>query len=162
VEKGELMPDRERIAVTRRIAAPASQIFELITDPMTHVRIDGSGMLVAAPGAERLMRVGDTFEVDMDREPLGDIPLGKYKVTNAVTRIEQDRRLEWNVALTGTSPIGHVYGYLLESTDRGVTEVLSYCDWSDLAEEWRGHVVFPIVPPEMLKRSLENLARLLP
>jgi len=33
----------------------------------------------------------------MDREPLGDVPMGKYKVLNTVTRIVPDELVEWNV-----------------------------------------------------------------
>jgi uncharacterized protein YndB with AHSA1/START domain len=84
----------ERVEVTRRIAAPAAVIFELITDPAGHVRIDGSGMLVAAGHTDRLRAVGDIFEMDMDREPLGDLPIGRYRVQNTVTRISPDTDLE--------------------------------------------------------------------
>ena len=28
--------------------------------------------------------MGDTFEIAMDREPLGDVPMGKYKVLDTV------------------------------------------------------------------------------
>ena len=33
----------------------------------------------------------------MDRDALGDLPLGKYQVLNTVTKFERDRLLEWNV-----------------------------------------------------------------
>ncbi len=91
------MSDDDRISATRRIAAPAATIFAIISDPAGQVAIDGSHMLVAAPGAARLAAVGDSFTIDMDREALGDLPLGKYQVLNTVTKIEQDRVLEWNV-----------------------------------------------------------------
>ena len=51
-------------------------------------------MLEAAPGVRRFTAVGDTFEMDMDREPLGDVPMGKYQVLNTVTRIVPDELLE--------------------------------------------------------------------
>ena len=155
------MSQPERISATRRIAAPASTIFELITDPHGHVRIDGSGMLVASDRTERLERVGDAFEMDMDREPLGDIPLGRYRVSNVVTRIEPDRRLEWSVGGVGRTPIGHVYGYLLSPVDDRTTDVTSYCDWSAAQERWKTRVSWPVVPLSMLERSLANLDRLL-
>ena len=74
-----LVPDEERISATRRIAAPAAAIFAIVSDPAGQVAIDGSHMLVAAPDAKRLEAVGDTFTMDMDREALGDLPLGKYR-----------------------------------------------------------------------------------
>jgi uncharacterized protein YndB with AHSA1/START domain len=154
------MADPERIAVTRVIDAPAADIFRVIADPHGHVLIDGSGMLVAAPGSRPLTRVGDSFDMDMDREPLGDVPLGKYRVVNAVTRFVPNEQLEWSVAWPGSPPFGHVYGYLLASADQRSTKVCSYCDWSDLSQDWRGHISFPVISASMLEKSLENLARI--
>lgn len=65
----------ERVTIRRRIAAPPEAIFAVVADPAGHVAIDGSGMLVAAPDAAAVTAVGDTFIMNMDREPLGDIPL---------------------------------------------------------------------------------------
>jgi len=154
------VPDLERVSVHRNIGAPAARIYALITDPRMHVEIDGSGMLMAAPDAKRLERVGDTFEMDMDREPLGDVPMGKYKVINTVTKIVPDRALEWNVGTADHRPIGHVYGYELTPRGEHDTEVTSYCDWSNLVEKLRGRVSFPVVPVTALVKSLENLDRL--
>ena len=154
------MSDPERVSVTRRIAAPARTIFELITDPHGHVRIDGSGMLVAADGSQRLQNVGDAFEMDMDREPLGDIPLGRYRVHNVVTRIVPDEQLEWSVGSVERGPYGHVYGYLLSPVDGDTTDVTSYCDWSGVPEHRKTRSTWPIVPASMLEQSLANLDRL--
>jgi hypothetical protein len=153
--------ESERILASRRIPASASDVFRFITDPREQVRIDGSGMLVAAPDARRLVAVGDSFEMDMDREPLGDVPLGKYRVVNTVTRIIVDKQLEWNVAWPGSPPFGHVYGYLLDAVGSSETQVSSYCDWSAISEEWRGHIRFPVVPMWMLEISLEKLEQVL-
>jgi hypothetical protein len=151
------MGETDRVTVSRRIAAPANEIFLIITDPNMHVEIDGSGMLQAAPDAKPLQEVGDEFGMKMDREPLGDIPLGKYEVTNRVTRIESDALLEWNVGGVGMDPLGHVYGFRLEVISDGETEVVHYCDWNDVADEMRGVLTFPVVPEHMLEKTLENL-----
>lgn len=148
----------ERIAVSRRIAAPASAIFALVTDPNGHVAIDGSGMLVAPADAAPLRAVGDSFVMHMDREPLGDIPLGKYDVLNTCTAIEQDRLVEWSVGAPGRTPIGHVYGWQLDPVSDTETQVTNYCDWSGLNPKLRGKVAFPVVPAEMLEASLDRLA----
>ncbi len=150
----------DRMSVTRRIDASAAHIFELLTSPQGHVDIDGSGMLVAAADAERLRAVGDTFDMHMDREPLGDLPLGRYTVRNTVTILEPDTELAWTVGAVDRSPIGHVYGYRLEPIDETATEVTSYCDWSAVPERWRERMPWPVVPREMLAASLDNLARL--
>ena len=148
----------ERVTLHRRIGAPPSRIFDLITDPRMHVEIDGSGMLQAAPDAAPLTKVGDTFDMDMDREPLGDLPLGKYKVRNTVTQIVPNELLEWNVGAVGDKPFGHLYGYELSSTGDTETEVTLYVDWRGVSEKWKPY--FPVVPTHMLEKSLDNLERL--
>jgi len=55
-------------------------------NPMCHVRIDGS---------------------------VGILPR-YYTVRNTVTRIVQDRLLEWAPALAGKGPSGRVYGWQIE------------------------------------------------
>ena len=88
----------DRVTATRRIAASAHAIFLLVSDPARHVDIDGSGMLQAAPDARPLTEVGQTFDMDMDRRPLGDIPnMAEYKVHCTVTRRFPDRLMEWTV-----------------------------------------------------------------
>ena len=152
--------ENSRVEVSRVIDAPANRIFALVTDPAMHVEIDGSGMLVAAPSPARLSAVGDSFEMDMDREPLGDLPMGKYKVRNIVTRIEPDQLLEWNVGGVDQPPFGHVYGYrLAPAAEPDATRVTLYCDWTGVrASSIRDR--FPIVPVHMLEQSLANLEKL--
>jgi hypothetical protein len=145
--------------VTRRIAAPARRIFEIVADPQGHVDIDGSGMLMAAPDASPLRAVGDTFEMDMDREPLGDLPLGKYKVVNTVTTLVQDVEVAWTVAAPGKPSAGHVWGYRLEPISDNETEVTNYYDWSAVSQEWRERFSWPVVPPAMFEQTLVNLER---
>lgn len=149
----------ERVAVTRRIAAPAAAIYALVSDPAGHVQIDGSGMLEAAPDAKPLTAVGDTFDIAMDRTPLNDIPgLVKYSVRNTVTQIEPGRLIEWTIGAPGQPPLGHVYGWLLEPADDGTTDVTNYCDWSNITEELRARGrTWPIVPVSMLEESLAKL-----
>lgn len=150
----------DRMILTRRLAASAERIFAVISSPQGHVAIDGSGMLVAAAGSDRLQAVGETFEMHMDREPLGDVPLGRYTVCNTVTVFEQDRELAWTVGAVGRTPIGHVYGYRLEPVDATTTEVTSYYDWSAVSDKWRERMSWPVVPRQMLEASLDNLERL--
>jgi hypothetical protein len=145
-----------RVSLTRRIDAPAADVFRVVTDPEQHVEIDGSGMLVAAADARPLAAVGETFDMDMDREPLGDLPMGKYKVRNTVTKFVPDAALEWNVGGVDQPPFGHVYGYELEPAGPEQTQVTLYCDWTGVrASSIRDR--FPIVPVHMLEKSLENL-----
>jgi uncharacterized protein YndB with AHSA1/START domain len=147
----------ERFEVSRPIAATPAEIFAVLTDPAGHVSIDSSGMLQSAEG-ERVRAVGDTFVVHMDRDALGDLPMGKYDVTVIVTEFEQDRAIEWTISGTVQPPIKHLYGYTLEPRDDG-TLVTSYYDWSRIEERYRGKVDFPVIPGASLRATLGILAR---
>ena len=158
--RGEM--STERVSVTRRIPAPASAIYALVADPAGHVRIDGSGMLEAAPDARPLTAVGDTFDIAMDRTPLNDIPgLVKYSVRNTVTQIEPDRLVEWTIGSPDQPPLGHVYGWKLDPVDDTHTDVTNYCDWTNIVPALRSaNRTWPIVPVEMLEGSLTKLESL--
>jgi hypothetical protein len=149
------------VSVTRRLAAPSDELFRIVSDPSGQVAIDGSGMLVAAPGGVPLTTVGQTFDMDMDREPLGDIPeLKRYRVRNTVTALIPGRLIEWTVGFGDHPPFGHVYGWQLEPVGARETDVTNYCDWTNIAKEMRASVTFPVVPIRMLEQSVENLGRL--
>lgn len=151
----------DRVSATRRIAAPAHQLFQIVATPSGQVAIDGSRMLEAAPDDRPLTAVGQTFDMDMDRTPLGDIPnLTKYQVRNTVTRITPDRLVEWTVGFGDHPPFGHVYGWRLDPVGEHETDVTNYCDWSDASEQMRTDLTWPVVPVAMLEQSVENLDRL--
>src|SRR6476646_3560369 len=104
----------ERFDVQRMSPADAASIFAVVSDPKGHVAIDASGMLQSSAG-EPARAVGDTFVIHMDRESLGDRPMGKYDVTVTITGYEQDRFITWEVSGEGFPSIGHYYGYRLEA-----------------------------------------------
>jgi Polyketide cyclase / dehydrase and lipid transport len=148
----------ERIEVERKITAPPAKIFAVVSDPQGHVLIDSSGMLQAAEG-QPARQVDDTFLVHMDREALGDVPLGKYDVTIKITRYEQDAHIEWTITSPRIDPpIGHVYGYQLTPVDGG-TAVTSYYDWSAINDDWRARGIFPVISEAALRATLGILAR---
>ncbi len=152
------MSEPTRMTVTRVIPASAEVIFALVTLPSGHVAMDGSGMLVAAPDDRPLTAVGDTFVINMDREPLGDVPeMGKYDVLNTVLAIEPNRLLEWSVGSVGRPPFGHFYGISLKPISDSETEVANYVDWSGIPEKYRHRVTFPVVPEHMMQASLVRL-----
>ena len=148
--------------MSRRIAAPAAVIYALVTDPAGHVAIDGSGMLDAAPDAKPVTAVGDTFDMAMDRTPLNDIPgLTKYSVRNTVTNLEPGRLIEWTIGPADQPPFGHVYGWALTPVDDEHTDVVNYCDWSNITDAMRARGrTWPIVPVSMLEESIAKLERL--
>jgi len=145
-----------RVDVSRVVQAPPSEVFALVCDPAGQVSIDGSGMLQAAPDAHVVSSIGDTFVMEMDREPLGDLPLGKYTSFNTVTRFEPTKLLEWSVGTPERPSWGHVYGWEIVAIGTSQSEVTNYCDWSGVGEERAVH--YPVVPEAMLRRSVDNLA----
>ncbi len=145
----------ERIEVQRAVAAPAGEIFAVLTSPQGHVAIDSSGMLMEASG-DVVTKPGDTFTVHMDREALNDYPLGLYDVTVQIVTFEPDREIAWTVR--GRLNIGHVYGYRLEPIDEG-TLVTSYYDWSAAEQNWKDAAIFPVIPESALRATLGILAR---
>jgi hypothetical protein len=147
----------ERMEVSRLIDATDSSIFAVLCDPMGHVAIDSTGMLMGAIGSP-VAKVGDSFVVHMDREALNDYPLGTYDVTVTIITFEQDRELAWDVVGAIRPRIGHVYGYRLEPSDGG-TLVTSYYDWSTIDPKWREAAIFPIISESALRATLGILAR---
>jgi uncharacterized protein YndB with AHSA1/START domain len=150
--------DVERIEHTRTIEAPAARIFEVLTDPNGHVTIDSSGMLQWAEG-DRVTQAGDTFVVHMDREALGDYPMGKYDVTVVITKLEPDKLIEWTIEGVIKPPLRHLYGYNLEPGPDGGTLVTSYYDWSEIDDAYKAPGIFPVIPELALRATLGILAR---
>jgi hypothetical protein len=145
---------KDRIEVTRPIAAPPSAIFDVVCSPAGHVAIDGSGMLQDYTG-EPAEQVGDTFVIHMDRESLNDFPLGKYDVTVHIVTFDRDREIAWD--LGPDVPVAHFYGYRLEPDDEGVTNVTAYYDWSKVGDDMKDR--FPVVPESALRATLGILER---
>src|SRR4051794_5006631 len=156
------MPDtvylQDRIEVRRPILATPSAIFDIVRSPAGHVAIDASGMLQDFTG-EPAEAEGDTFVIHMDREALGDFPMGKYDVTVTITGYEQDRFITWEVSGEGFPSIGHYYGYRLEPAEDGGTLVTSIYDWSNIGEDWKASGRWPIIPESALKATLGILER---
>jgi hypothetical protein len=148
----------ERIDVARTIPADPAAIFAVLSDPEGHVAIDSSGMLMASTG-EPARAQGDTFVIHMDREALGDLPMGKYDVIVTVTGYEQDRFITWEVSGERSPSIGPYYGYRLEPADDGGTRVTSIYDWSQIGEDWKASGMWPIIPESALKATLGILER---
>lgn len=150
-------PGPERIEVSRLIPATAGALFAVLTDPKGHVDIDASGMLLDAEG-DPVEQRGDRFRVHMDREALGDVPLGKYDVEVVITEFDVNREIAWTVEGRIRPHARHIYGYRLEPVEEG-TLVTSYYDWSEISEEWKERITFPVVPESALKATLGILER---
>jgi hypothetical protein len=78
------------VSVSRRIAAPAHAVFELLATPGRHLDMDGSGMLRGTESGP-ITAVGDVFVMNMYFKPLG----GDYAMNNHVVEFDLDRRIAW-------------------------------------------------------------------
>jgi hypothetical protein len=90
-------------------------------------------------------------------QALRDVPLGLYDVTVSFVTYEPDREIAWTIVFNG-NPIGHVYGYRLEPIDQG-TIVTQYYDWSNVPDELKSMVTFPVVSESTLRATLGVLSR---
>ncbi|MER6670720.1 YbhB/YbcL family Raf kinase inhibitor-like protein [Amycolatopsis japonica] len=150
-------PGPERVEVSRLVPASPDAIFAVLSDPQGHVDIDASGMLIDAEG-DPVGQAGDRFVVHMDREALGDVPLGKYDVEVVITTLTPGEEIAWTVEGRIRPHARHIYGYRLEPAEGG-TLVTSYYDWSEVSEEWKNRITFPVVPESSLKATLGILER---
>jgi hypothetical protein len=148
----------ERLEVQRTIPSDPASIFAVLRDPRGHVAIDSSGMLMSSTG-QAVSAVGDSFVVHMDREALGDYPLGLYDVTVTITAYEADREIAWTILGQIRPQIGHVYGYRLEPATDGATIVTSYYDWSQIDPVWKEADIFPVISEGALRATLGILDR---
>ena len=64
------------VRVSRRIEAPAADIFRVLADPRRHLEIDGSGMLRGAVADAAVTGVGDVFTMRMYYSEHGDYEIG--------------------------------------------------------------------------------------
>jgi hypothetical protein len=84
------MASDSEVTVSRRIEAPAAELFAILADPRRHLELDGSGMLRGAVTQTPVRAVGDVFVMRMFYGPLGD-----YQMNNHVVEYEPDRRIGW-------------------------------------------------------------------
>ena len=81
------------VAVSRRICAPAHDIFQVLANPLRHPELDGSESLRGAGSAAVISGVGDVFVMKMYFAALGD-----YEMNNHVVEYERDRLVGWEPA----------------------------------------------------------------
>jgi len=153
------------VSVSRRIEAPAQQLFQLLADSANHPLIDGSGMVREPAPAVRLSRTGDAFLMNMHHQELGD-----YRMRNEVTEYEAGRRLTWEPAPVAVSPADEVadpglyrWGYELSPDGPGATLVTETFDCSRSpqglreavqdGEGWRDAMTASLARLELLARA---------
>ena len=136
--------DYEPVTVSRRIGAPAHEIFRVLADPRRHLEIDGSGMLRGAATDHPVTGVGDVFVMRMHFSRLGD-----YEMNNHVVEYEPDRRIGWepeagkghpDASADGTAEArwGHRWSFELTPDGPDATVVTEIYDCSKVPMNERG------------------------
>jgi len=166
-EREVQMPETrcDPVAVSRRIDASARDIFEVLADPASHPRLDGSGMLRECASDSVITGIGDVFVMRMHNAEMGD-----YEITNHVVDYELNRRIGWEPVLSGASRAddaqdigtrnGHRWAYELTASEPGVTVVTEIFDCSGSPAWLRGAVANGNRWVEAMTKSLERLDEL--
>jgi RNA polymerase sigma-70 factor, ECF subfamily len=151
------------VAVSRRIRAPAHDIFQFLANPVRHLELDGSGSLRGAVSTTIISGVGNVFVMKMYFSHLGD-----YEMNNHVVEYEQDRRIGWEpeagrghpaTASGSSEPArwGHRWSYQLTPDGPDATVVTEIYDCSRAPEEERAGMDNGNVWIESMAKTLEQL-----
>ena len=151
------------VAVSRRICAPAQDIFRILANPVRHPEFDGSESLQGAGSAAVISAVGDVFVMKMYFPHLGD-----YEMNNHVVEYEQDRRIGWEPEAGRGHPDappdgsdlarwGHRWSYQLTPHGPDATVVTEIYDCSRAPEEERAEMDNGNIWAEAMAETLERL-----
>jgi uncharacterized protein YndB with AHSA1/START domain len=111
------MPARGDVeTVERVIAAPAEEIFAVLSDPSRHKEIDGSGTVRGPTQSSQVLTLGSRFGMEMRM----GVP---YSMVNEVVEYEPDRRIAWQTR-PALAPLtlfigGRIWRYELEPVAGG-------------------------------------------
>ena len=129
------------------IKAPAEVIFDLIADPKSHTKIDGSGMLKGELKAPERLYLGASFGMKMR---LG-IP---YIIKNTVSEFQENKSIAWRHLLH------NVWRYELIEIDPRTTLVIQSWDGRNARSKWWVSDSYQWVPKAMARTlvKLKDLA----
>jgi uncharacterized protein YndB with AHSA1/START domain len=142
--------DLRVVSASRKIAASADQIFELIADPAQQPRWDGNDNLADAPAGQRVTAVGAVFTMTLT---------GGQVRENHVVEFDEGQRIAWRPAEPGQDPPGHLWRWELDSINASTTRVTHTYDWTQLTDAGR-FARARATTTDNLRESLERLAAL--
>jgi hypothetical protein len=157
------MSNAHPVAVSRRINAPAAEIFALLADPTRHLDLDGSGMLRGAVTDAVISGVGDVFIVSMYFSEIGD-----YEMNNHVVEYELNRRISWEPESGRGHPDegaagarwGQRWGFELAPDGPDATVVSEIYDCSSAPADERASMDDGRIWIEAMTRTLQRLDEL--
>ncbi|MDQ2813340.1 MAG: polyketide cyclase [Actinomycetota bacterium] len=151
------------ITVSRRMSAPANEIFQILADPRNHLALDGSGMLREVASGTVIRGVGDVFVMRMYFTELGD-----YHMINHVVEFEPGRCIGWepeagpghpNAEPGAEHPARWGQRWSFELTPEGpdATLVTEIFDCSQVPEDERVDIDYGNIWVESMAMTLEQL-----
>lgn len=136
-----------RVSRSTQVAAPASELFDVVADPYRHHELDGSGTVhPQVKGPHRLSKGAKfTVRMSMHRVP--------YRITSRVTEFEEDRLIEWR------HPAGHRWRWELTPLGPDLTEVTETFDYSHAGAGARAYELlkFPATNAKGIRATLTKL-----
>jgi hypothetical protein len=162
------------LAVHTTVNAPARTVFDVLADPTTHARIDGTGWVREPVDGARLTGAGQIFRMGMYHE---NHPHRHYEIANRVEVFDPPHAIAWQPGAEprhipgrgadATGPVefgGWIWRYDLApqhapGAPAGPRVTLTY-DWSQVPAADRRAMRFPPFPPEHLVNSLRHLKEL--
>ena len=120
------------VSVSRRIKAPAADIFKLLADPDRHPEFDGSGMLRPGADNQAVVGLGDVFVTKMYVTAIGD-----YEMHNRIVVYESDRCIAWEPENAELSRNGSRWRFDLTPDGSEATVVTEIYDCTDSPESVR-------------------------
>ncbi|MBG6122484.1 SRPBCC domain-containing protein [Corynebacterium aquatimens] len=119
-------------SATRDIAAPAADIYDLLTNPDRHNETDSSGMVVSSDTGDRFEKVGQRFTMNMTKED------GDYQTQNEVFALQENMVVGWKNLKNTTADVevGAKWLYELEPIDAENTRVTLTYDRSEIEADF--------------------------
>lgn len=141
-----------KLSVSVVTDAPIPALFDFLTVPANHVRLDGSGRLTSA-AHDPLRAVGDTFIVEME-----DPHSGRYTVENHVVALVPDVQIAWMPSRPGAQPSGLRWDWEFDIGPKGETVITQTCDWSRITDEaYLAKHSLPRITAEEMRLSIRRL-----
>jgi hypothetical protein len=152
-----------QVAVSRRIDAPAADIFAILADPRRHCELDGSRMLRGPVTDAVISGAGQVFVMRMYYQALGD-----YEMNNHVVEYELNRRIGWEPESGRGHPDegaadarwGQRWSFDLQPDGPDATIVTEIYDCSGTPEDGRASMDDGRVWIEAMTRTLRRLDEL--
>jgi uncharacterized protein YndB with AHSA1/START domain len=123
------------VFVSRRIEAPAADIFKLLANPERHPEFDGSEMLRPGASNKVIVGVGDVFVTKMYFPAMGD-----YEMHNRIVVFEPDRCIAWEPGNPELARNGSRWRFDLAPHGSNATVVTETYDCTDSPAEVRDAV----------------------